>query len=211
MIKQYAMILICVILLVSTGGVYATWQYAEIAPKPAGQEIGVSISVFEYTPEEILPGGGENTGEVELGQNHFAIIELIVYTAPNGYNLNNSGSLLHSLIKSNGVVYSNQKTGGGNLKFILDAKNNTHYLYYLIAKESDTLYYIYTFNIDDLSTAGGTDSEIPVYRTSVVKTDRWEATVSQIGYAKTVRLSDIGFSNMSHTLDYSIDHTSWHV
>ncbi len=211
LIKRYIIILLCLITALSVGGVYATWKYSESSPTPKEQNIGLSLSVFEYTPEEILPGGSENTGEVQLGQNHFAVVDLIVNSAGNGYSLNNSNSLLHNLLEDKPAVYSNQKTSGGNLKFILDPQNNTHNLYYCLQKVTDTLYYAYTFNIDDLSTAGGTDLEIPVYRTSIEKTDSWKATVSHIGYAKIVRLSDIGVSSASHTLDYSVDYISWHL
>ena len=118
MIKRYAIILIALIMLLSTGGVYATWQYAEAGSAPQQKNIGLTLSVFEYPPEEILPGGSENTGEVELGENHFAVIELIVNGAGNGYSLNSSNSLLHELLEKVPAIYSNQKTSGGNLKFI---------------------------------------------------------------------------------------------
>ena len=215
MIKRYAIVLICLITIASTGGVFATWQYTALGPTPADKSVGVSLSIFDYPPEEVLPGGGGggggNTDPVNPGENHFKIIDIIVNTANKDYSLNNSNSLFHSLLKKQPVVYSNQKTSGGNLKFVLDPTNNTHGLYYCIEKANDTLYYIYTFSVDDLSTAGGSATEIQAYRTSVEKTDKWRATVSYSGYALTTELSDIGIAAASQALKYSIVVSSWHL
>lgn len=100
--------------------------------------------MFEYPPEEILPGG--EMEDAELGESHFALIDLILNERDKGYGLNYSNNVvLHRYLKNQPVVYSNQKVSGGNLKFILDPKNNTHGLYYCIEKVSDTEYYIYLF------------------------------------------------------------------
>jgi hypothetical protein len=109
------------------------------------------------------------------------------------------------------MLFSNQKISGGNLKFILDPKNNTHKLYYVIEKSSDTLYYIYTFSTDALATASGTEIEIEVYRTTVEKSNKWVATVSYKGAAKTLRLSDINVSADSQSQKYSINIETWHT
>ena len=213
MFKRFAIIITCVVLLATTGGVFATWQYAENSPTPQQHNVGVSLSEFYYPPEEILPGGGGSaSGEVALGENHFAVIEIIVNTAGNGYALNSNNSLIHSKLDNEGdMLFSNQKISGGNLKFILDPKNNTHKLYYVIEKSSDTLYYIYTFSTDALATASGTEFEIEVYRTAVEKSNKWVATVSHKGVAKTLRLSDIDVSADSQSQKYSINIETWHT
>ena len=109
-------------------------------------------------------------------------------------------------------MHSTQKVSGGNLKFILDAKNNTHKLYYSIEKASNTTYYIYTYSVDEISTVGGTNLELTVYRTAVIKTNNvWTATDSHLGYAKTVSLSSLGFSAVSQSSNYTIDIGSWHL
>ena len=74
MIRRGLMIIMCLMVVLSMGGVYATWKYAEMSPQPAEQTVGVSLNVFEYKPEEILPGGDDVTEEVVLGQNHFSLI-----------------------------------------------------------------------------------------------------------------------------------------
>ena len=211
MIKRFIPLLLCLMIIFSFGGVYATWQYAEASPAPTLKGVGISISEFNYPPEEILPGGEGNGGEVELGENHLVLVRLIVDEAEKGYNLNNSNSIIHSLLEMDEQMHSNQKVTGGNLKFVLDAKNNTHKLYYSIEKASDTMYYIYTYTVDELATKGGTDMELTVYRTTVVKTNVWEATDSHLGYAKTVSLSSLGFSAVSQSSNYTIDVSTWHL
>ena len=204
--------LLCVAVLLSVGGVYATWTYAELSPQPAEQAIGVSLSVFDYPPEEILPGGDQNDDPVELGQDHFVLIDLILNERQKGYGLNYSNNVvLHRYLEDNRVVYSNQKVSGGNLKFILDPKNNTHGLYYCVEKISDTEYYAYTFSDDALATAAGSSAEITAYRTTLVKTDKWNATTSYLGYAKVKRLSELGESADPNTIAYSIDVSTWHM
>lgn len=212
MIKRYVFVLLILLVSISSiGGVYATWLYAEAPVTPVSQSVGISISEFNYTPSEVLPGGGDNSEGVELGQDHYHVITLVVDEAGKGYSLNSSGSLLHSLLENNEVVYSNQKVSGGNLKFILDPSNNTHKLYYVLERVSDTLYYAYTFSIDELSTASGTDIEITVYRTNIEYTDKWYATESHLGYAKTKSMQSLGVSTDPKTVPYSIDVTTWHL
>ena len=210
MIKFISLIL-CLVLLFSIGGAYATWQYAELSPQNVHQDVGITLNMFEYPPEQILPGGDTETAP--LGENHLALINLILWEEEKGYGLNiNNNVLIHKYLKNVPVVYSNQKVSGGNLKFILDPHNNTHGLYYCIEKVSDTLYYSYTFDINHLSTASGTDDYIPAYRTSLVKTNNeWKATVSYEGVAKTIRLSELGVSADSQSLKYSIDVTTWRL
>ena len=208
MTKRFLPFLICLILTVSAGGVYATWTFSEESPDPKQEQFGASLSLFEYTPEEILPGG--TMEEAILGQNHFVLIELVLNESNKGYGLNYSNNvILHQYLKKQPVVYSNQKVSGGNLKFILDPKNSTHGLYYCIEKVSDTEYYAYTFSTEDLERAGGLDMEITAYRTTLIKSNKWTATTSYLGYAKTKSLSILGVSADPNTISYSIDVKTW--
>ena len=210
MIIKYVSLALCLIMLLSVGGVFATWKYAEFSPDEKSQEIGLSLSGFDYPPEQILPGG--DTIEAEIGENHNKLIELILWEDDKGYGLNiNNNVLIHQYLRSHKVVYSNQKISGGNLKFILDPHNNTHGLYYCIEKIDNNLYYCYTFDINALSTASGTTEYITVYRTSLVKTDIWRALTSYEGIAQTKHLSDMGVSADSQSLKYSIDVTTWRL
>jgi len=157
-------------IIISIREVYAIWRYSEISTTPGEKSVNVSLSVFYYPPEEVLPGG--NPEDIAIGENHFALIEIILNEKDKRYWLNvNNNSVLYQYLERNGIIYSNQKVSGGNLKFVLDPKNNTHKLYYILAKESDTLYYIYTFSVDDLSTKSGSTTRILTFRTRLEKTD----------------------------------------
>ena len=207
---KYLSLLLCLLIVLSVGGVYATWKYAELSPDEKSQEIGMSLSAFEYPPEQILPGG--DTEEAQLGENHFKLIDLILWEDDKSYGLNiNNNAVLHQYLRKDGIVFSNQKVSGGNLKFILDPHNNTHGLYYCIERIDNNLYYCYTFDINSLATASGTTEYIAVYRTSLVKTDIWRATTSYVGVAQTKKLSDMGVSADSQSLKYSIDVTTWRL
>lgn len=209
MTRKILFLILCFSLILQVGGVFATWRYAEISPQPTEQTVNLAVSPFEYPPEEILPGG--EMEEAELGQNHFALIDLILNESNKGYGLNyNNNVVLHQYLKKQAVVYSNQKVSGGNLKFILDPKNNTHGLYYCIEKVSETEYYAYTFSVDELSTSSGSDTEIIAYRTALVKDGKWKASASYLGFAKTKSLSALGVSADPNTISYSIDVTTWH-
>lgn len=207
---KYMVIFLALIMTLTVSGAFAVWIYTSPGGDPTSAEMGISLSVFDYTPDEILPGGSNE--EAELGGDHFALIQLILYEDDKDYGLNiNKNALIHQYLRSNSVVYSNQKISGGNLKFILDPQNNTHGLYYCIAKVSDTEYLCYTYAISDLATVCGTEVEMPAYRTTLLKTDGvWQATTSYLGYVKTASLSDLGESADPHTIAYAIDISTWH-
>ena len=209
MLKRLFFLYMGIIALLSTGGVFATWQYANGAIPPTSEIISISLGEFEFAPEQILPGG--DVVDSELGENHLWLIDLILNENGKDYGLNYApNGVLHSYLKNEGVVFCNQKTSGGNLKFILDTKYNTHKLYYCLEKKSDTEYYCYTFGTDALSSVGGSAAEMEVYRTILVKTDKWRSTTSSRGLAKTKLLSSMGASASSGSILYSIDVTTWH-
>ena len=214
MTKRLSRKLFTLVLLLSTvlvSGVYATWSYARGEITPSNEHFdGITLNVFEFPPDEILPGGDTQTAQP--GQNHYGLMELVLNESKKGYGLNASTSnVLNSYLKNYGEVYSNQKASGGNLKFIIDTKNNTYGLYYALEKVSDTLIYCYTFKVDELIAASGTENEIEVYRTTLEKTNKWNMTVSYCGHAQTVKLSALGFSADPQSHDYTILFSSWHV
>ena len=207
--KGITYLLISFISLLSIGGAYATWRFADNQPQAVQNEMNIVLLDFEFHPEDLLPGG--DVEEAVLGENHYKLMDLILNEEDKGYGLNiNDNVLIHQYLKNNRVVYSNQKISGGNLKHILDPGNNTHGLYYCIEKVSDTEYYCYTFSTDDLEKYGGTTAEIVAYRTILVKTDIWRSTTSAYGYAVVRRLTALGPSADSKSIPYSIDVTTWH-
>jgi len=198
---RYTSFLCCLFLLASIGGVFATWYYAEDPAEPVVDIMGITLSEFVWAPDEILPT------ESEIGENHLALIELTLNENKKGYGLNyDKKNVLEGYLNQYGVVFSNQKTSGGNLKFVSDETNQ---LYYCIEKVSDTFYYAYTFSYNDLNMAIGTNTAIPVYRTVLEKTDKWRAPRSYFGYAQVKPLRDMGAENTSGTLAYSIDVATW--
>ena len=96
MIKRLLLPLICIMLVLSTGGVYATWLYAGSPIQPAEQEMMLSLAVFEYKPEEILPGG--EMEEAVLGEDHYGLIDLILNEREKGYGLNISNNVVDNFI-----------------------------------------------------------------------------------------------------------------
>ena len=208
--KGFSILLISFISLLSVGGAYATWRFADRETSAVQEQMGIVLMDFEFAPEQLLPGG--EVEEAELGESHFKLIDLILNEDDKGYGLNiNNNVLIHQYLRKNKVVYSNQKISGGNLKHILDPQNNTHGLYYCVEKISDTEYYCYTFETDDLELYGGTNGEIVAYRTLLVKTDIWRATSSAYGYATVRRLTYLGPSADPNAIPYSIDVTTWHT
>lgn len=200
-IMRYTSFLCCLLLLASIGGVFAMWYYVEDSAESVTDTMGITISEFEWAPDEILPT------ESEIGESHLALIELILNENEKGYGLNyDKKNVLEGYLNQYGVVFSNQKTSGGNLKFVSD---ETKQLYYCVEKVSDTLYYAYTFSYNDLNMAIGTNTAIAVYRTILEKTDEWRAPRSYFGYAQTQPLRDLGAENTSGTLAYSIDIATW--
>lgn len=200
-IVRYTAFLCSLFVLASVGGVFATWYYTYETTPNAQENLKVSLSEFEWKPDEILPT------ESEIGENHLALIELILNENQKGYGLNyDNKHVLEGYLDKDGIVFSNQKVTGGNLKFVSDETNQ---LYYCVEKISDTMYYAYTFSFSDLNSVKGTATVMPVYRTVLEKTDKWRAPRSYFGYAQTKLLRAFGAQNTPGTLEYSIDVSTW--
>lgn len=200
-ILRYTTLLCSLFVLASIGGVFATWHYAYGTVANVKEDLSVSLSEFEWKPDEILPT------ESEIGENHLALIELILNENKKGYGLNyDNKHVLEEYLENHRIIFSNQKVTGGNLKFVSDETNQ---LYYCVEKISDTMYYAYTFSYPDLNSVKGTTTVMPVYRTVLEKTDVWRATRSYFGYAQTKSLRNFGTENVPGTLAYSIDVTTW--
>lgn len=190
---------ICLILVMSLSGVYATWRYAVLKLPTTQENLNWSMTLFEYAPEEILPGGG--TEVAPMGENHYALIEKILNEASYGLNATKK-PIVHELLKKPGdVVYCNQNVQGGNLKhMLLDAAEGAEFLYFVITEISDTEYHAFTFVEDALG--GPYGSEIEAYKTIIVCGDNgiWTAPNSYKGYAKI---------NEPVVVSRGIDVTSW--
>ena len=163
--------------------VFASWVYAEYPPANARTEIGLSLIEFTYTPEEVLPG--HEVGS--LNQNHQEVVYNITDHIKYGLNTQ-SKPLLSNYLNSNGIVYSNQKATGGNLKFLGDESES---LMWVVKKETDTEYSIYTF-LNDEVTSNNLNVIISVYKTKCVYQDGlWQNVRSFMGEAPIARISNI--------------------
>ena len=152
MIRKVLSVITCFIIILSIGGVYATWNYAAYNSAPVDMEVSVNLGEFYFAPEEVLPDDEEVSA---AGQNHIDLLQLILYESSKGYGLNiNKKPIVHNYLKNPGdVVYCDQKTTGGHLKFMLDDNNTVNRLFFCIEKVSDVVYYAYTFSYEELVTA----------------------------------------------------------
>ena len=207
--------LFSLLFILTIGGVSASWLYAEALLPPASSPVGMTMEIFEYAPEEILPGEGEDgegTGTVTPGENHLGLLGLVLNEATNfGLNLGDK-SVIHANLQNRTVVFCNQNASGKNLKHLLNDDDNTFGLYFCVEKVTDTVYNLYSFSVNALPDMGGTMGEIEVYKTVIEKTDIWRGTVSYLGHAEVKSLSAMGVQvlNEKNTSKYSIDPATWH-
>ena len=203
MVKRYAMISICLITVLSIGGVFATWQYSNIGPNPSSAEIPLRLGEFNWA------GSGDLPTDDAIGEDHLALIQQIITHEEHG--LNTAGSYLNEQIEARqdgGIGWSGGRDTLGSMAvtqstelteiFGLDSNN----LEFLIQFKSDTEYYIFTtgeylgergeINFwGNNKTPGNPTVPIgeniyPIYRTKIVKTDGvWTATETVAGYAKS--------------------------
>ena len=203
MIKRYAIVLICLITIASTGGVFATWQYSSMGPNPARLDISIKLGEFNWA------GSGDLPTDDAIGEDHISLIQQIINHPEHG--LNTSKSYLNEQIdarQDGGIGWSGGRDTLGSMAvtqseelneiFGLDAKN----LDFLIQFVSNTEYYIFTTGeylgergainiLGNNKTPGKPTVPIggniyPIYRTKIVKTGGvWAATETKVGYAKS--------------------------
>lgn len=204
MVKRFSIILSCLVLLASTGGVYATWQYSYMGPNPEAMEIPIKLGEFNWT------GSGNLPTDDAIGEDHLSLIQQIVDHSEHG--LNTSGSYLNKQIEdrqdggwgwSGGrdTLGSMAVTQSTELKEIFGLDSNN--LEFLIQFVSSTEYYIFTTGVylgergeinfwgTGNKTPGNPTVPIgqniyPIYRTRIVKNNGvWVATETVEGYAKS--------------------------
>ena len=56
----------------TVSGAFAKWQYTLDYTQEESFDIELSLSVFDYPPEEVLPDDEESS---QMGENHLALIE----------------------------------------------------------------------------------------------------------------------------------------
>ena len=198
---QILAFVMCLVLVFSVGGVYATWQYASSGPNPAYIDIPIKLGEFNWA------GSGNLPTDDAIGEDHIALIDNIINHPEHG--LNTSKSYLNEEINNRqdgGIGWSGGRDTLGSMAvtqseelteiFGLDASN----LDFLIQFKSDTEYYIFTTGVDlgergEINWLGNNktpgkpnvplgEAIYPIYRTLVVKTNgKWAAKETKVGYA----------------------------
>ena len=180
---KFIALIVCTICICCISGVYAVWTY--LGPAVAVEiEKGVTISEFGYKVEEVVPGGGA----VEVGQNHYNMINSIVNHLKYGLNTTGNQPIIHNKLTYDGaVLYCEDNVQGGNLKALfVDTADNAERVFFVIHRESATEYQIYTMLDSDLDKGVGT--RIEVYKTLAEKKNgKWETTISYKGTAQINR------------------------
>ena len=194
-------LLMCLVMVFTVGGVYATWEYSNIGPNPSSLDITLKLGEFDWA------GSGNLPTDDAIGEDHIALIQNIINHPQHGLNV--SKSYLNKQIadrQDGGIGWSGGRDTLGSMAvtqsaeltdiFGLDASN----LEFLIQFKSSTEYYIFTTG-EELGQRGeinfwGNNSKpgkpvvpigqsiYPIYRTLVVKTNgKWAAKETKVGYA----------------------------
>lgn len=191
-------ILLALMLVVSVGGAFATWQYAH--GTCATVEENLPLDVFPWEGAEILPE------EDEVGKNHRNLIEMILngtITNSDGsvtkLGLNHSGSYINNEIKDRSGSWLAKSDTLGSMdfwekadidKYFNTSNQNTSFVIHFPEGVANT-YYLYTTDVD-LESDGNPNIAIgqdiyPIYRTILAKNQEgyWEATETKVGYAES--------------------------
>ena len=178
LISRIVLLITMIVFCSSIFGVFATWIFADLPISSKDELFNVNMSIWEFTPEEVLPDDNEAT---DLHQNHYNLIMSIVNHVDYGLNATKKPIIRRLLENGAGVVYSNQSVSGGNLKHMLLDGNDVNALMFAVEYETDTKYNAYTFRESDLNIG----AVIEVYKTVIEKVDgKWKATLSYEGTAK---------------------------
>ncbi len=212
---------ICAILLLSVGGVYATWNYAQGSVKSA--EESLKLNVFPWTGSEVLPE------EDEVGENHRTLIDMIINGK--GVGLNTSNSYLNKqidkrqdggwFVPSRDTLGSMAVTQGDQLYELFGL--TTSNLEFLIQFVSSNEYYLFTTGVylgekgsySILGSKPGSPTTpigqyiFPIYRTVIRKTNgTWEAIETEEGSAKSAWYEESS-SDSDRTQIPSFDPDTW--
>ena len=196
---RLSLVITLIMIAVCVEGAFASWHYYLNPSTEANTTMTPNASIFEYKPDEVLPGDQQAT---ELHQNHLNLINSIVDHDNYGLNASDkSKPIVRLLLESGaGIVYGNQNVQGGNLKHMLVGGSDVNRLMFVAEYETDTKYNSYTFLEADAKSSN-VDRYITVYKTVIIKNgNRWEATTSYYGKAKVFEPG---------VVSYSIDVTTW--
>ena len=185
--KKIPLIIVALMCLIGVFGISlnAEWIYPDMSISYEKEsQTNVTLNEFGYAPEEVLPGG-DNDEEVIVGENHLMLIQNIVNHVTYGLNATSKPIVREYLEDGVGVVYSNQKVSGGNLKHMLIDDYRMEKLDFAVKYETSSFYTAYTFESKYLETQY-LGTTIVCYKTDMVKEgNEW---VAKSSYHGTVRL-----------------------
>ena len=201
---KWLALLLCFAMLLSVGGVYATWSYTNSGPMPKDHELSIRLGEFNWA------GSGDLPTDDAIGENHLSLIEQIINHPEHG--LNKSKSYLNKQIEDRqdgGIGWSGGRDTLGSMAVTQSEELedifglNAFALDFLIQFKSGTEYYIFTTGVylgergeinwlgTGNKTPGNPTTPIgqpisPIYRTRVVKQNGvWTAVETTKGYANS--------------------------
>ena len=190
--KRLPLIILAIILMVCplVVSLNAEWMYPDMSlTLENGLDVNVDLIEFEYTPEEILPGG-DNNEQVQVGQNHLLLIKNIVDHVTYGLNATSKPIVKELLEAGATAVYSNQNVSGGNLKHMLIQGSSMEALDFAVKYENATFYSAFTFESKWINSNSYIGQEIEVYKTDMIyENGTWVAKRSYKGTAKVARVT----------------------
>ena len=203
MIKRFLPVLLCLVTILSTSGVYATWKYSSSGPNSVTHTIPLRISEFNWS------GSGDLPTDDAIGENHISLIDMIINHPQHG--LNTSKSYLNKQIedrKDGGLGWSGGRDTLGSMAVTQSEELKeifglaSYSLDFLIQFKSGTEYYIFTTGVSlgqrgEINILGNNKTPgkptvpigqniYPIYRTRVVKENGvWKAVETMAGYAQS--------------------------
>jgi len=210
--KAILSILLCIVLLWGSAGVYATWTYATAQAQDRDFALNLEVNDFQWQGSEDLPDDTE-------GEDHYSLIEAII---DGPYGLNTKGSYINEQIQTrSNLAFLNVSTLGSMdfwerqdiANYFDTTTQNLSFVLYFPEGVSDT-YYLYTTNV---SFGGSNEPNFPVgqkiypiYRTKIVKNSesgKYEGVETKLGYANSAYYKNVITGTF---LRYpSIDPESW--
>lgn len=199
--SKWLALILCLAMILSVGGVYATWKYATHGPMDAGVDVSIRLGEFNWV------GSGDLPTDDAIGENHISLIDQIINHPQHG--LNTSNSYLNKQIEDRqdgGLGWSSGRDTLGSMAVTQSEELteifglNAFALDFLIQFKSSSEYYIFTtgenlgergeINVWGNNKTPGKptvpigESIYPIYRTRVVKIDGvWTAVETKVGYA----------------------------
>lgn len=185
-IIRCASFILCLLLLLSFSGAYATWNYAESPLLTVTIDVPLEMGIYKWSGSEELPD------DEEEGLAHAQLIHALINGEEIG--LNSPDSYLNDQIgvrENWGRDYlgSMAITQGSQLNSLFNT--GTENVTFLLYWPNNTTYYIFTTSLD-LGTNGNLTYPVgstisPIYRTTVTKENGvWVAQVTEEGYASSI-------------------------